>query len=80
MCVCVHVTIRGVDTEVDGDRGDALVGAGETLGLCFNLLTDFFKVHKLAALTVQELGIFYMVKMRNADKRDMNKRCVYKVN
>ena len=57
MCVCV--TIRGVDTEVDGDGGDALVGSGDPLSLRFNLQTDLIKVHKLTALTVQELCILY---------------------
>lgn len=52
-------TIGGIDTEVDGDRGDALVGASESVGLCFDLEADLIKVHKLTALTVQELCIFY---------------------
>lgn len=54
-----HFTVRRIDAEVDGDRRDALVGAREPVGLRFNLQTDLVKVHKLAALTVQELCIFY---------------------
>lgn len=66
MCECV--TIRGVDTEVDGDGGDALVGAGEPLGLRFNLQTDLVKVHKLSSLTVQELCIFCRETIRELTK------------
>lgn len=51
--------MRRIDTEVDGDRRDALVGARESVGLCFDLQTDLIKVHKLTALAVQELCIFY---------------------
>lgn len=53
-------TIRGVDTEVDGDRGDAFVGSSETVCFRFDLLADLIKVYKLPSFTVQELGILYM--------------------
>lgn len=49
--------MRRIDAEVDGDRRDALVGAREAVGLCFNLQTHLFEVYKLAALTVQELCV-----------------------
>lgn len=62
LCVYVCVTVRGVDTEVDRDGGDSLVGSSDSVGLCFNLLTDLVEVHKLATLTVQELCILYTVK------------------
>lgn len=58
-------TVRGVDAEVDGDGGDALVGSRDPVSFCFNLQTHLIKVHKLASLTVQELGILYMEKMRD---------------
>lgn len=67
MCECV--TIRGVDTEVNGDGGDALVGAGKPVSLCFNLQTDLIKVHKLTSLTVQELCIFYRETVRELEDR-----------
>lgn len=51
--------MRRIDTEVDGDRRNALVGACESVRLCFNLQTDLIKVHKLPAFAVQELCIFY---------------------
>ncbi|TNN63059.1 hypothetical protein EYF80_026675 [Liparis tanakae] len=50
---------RRVDTEVDGDGGDALVGSSDAVSLCFDLQTDLVKVHKFPSLTVQELGILY---------------------
>lgn len=52
-------TVRGVDTQVDGDGGDALVGAGKPVSFCFYLQADLLKVHKLTSLTVQELCILY---------------------
>ncbi len=64
------VTIRGVDTEVDGDRGDALVGSGEPVSLCFNLQTDLVKVHKLTSLTVQELCILCTEEIRESNRID----------
>lgn len=53
-----RVTVRGVDAQVDGDGGDALVGAGDPVGLGFDLQPDLLKVHKLASLAVKELCIF----------------------
>lgn len=70
MCMCACVTIRGVDTEVDRDGGDALVGSSEPVSLRFNLQTDLIKVHKLTSLTVQELCILYMETMRDLDSRE----------
>lgn len=51
--------MRRIDTEVDGDGRDALVGARQPVGLFFDLHTDLIKVHKLTAFTVQELCVFY---------------------
>jgi len=52
------VTVRRVDTQVDGDGGDALVGPGDPVRLRLDLRSNLLKVHKLSALTVQELGMF----------------------
>lgn len=53
------LTMRGVDTQVDGHRGDALVGPGNAVSLCLDLLPDLVKVCELFALTVEELSIFW---------------------
>ena len=50
--------MRRVDPEVDGQIGDALVGAGDTIRLVLDLLHDGGKVHELFALAVEELAIF----------------------
>lgn len=57
MCVCVCVTIGGVDSEVDGDRTDAFVLPRHSIRFSFNLLTNFIKVRELLPFAVQELGI-----------------------
>lgn len=49
--------MRGVDPQVDGHRGDALVGSGDTVSLCLDLLSDFIKIYELFTLTVKELSI-----------------------
>ena len=48
----MSITVRGVDPEVDGDGGDALVGACDPVGLRLNLRPDLLKVHKLPPFTV----------------------------
>lgn len=48
----------GVDAQVDGYGGDALVGAGDAVSLCLDLLSDLIKICELFSLTVEELGIF----------------------
>lgn len=63
------LTVRRVDAEVDGDGGDALVGARQPVRLCLNLQTDLVKVHELAAFAVQELCVFY----RRERRRSVNK-------
>lgn len=60
--------MRRIDAEVDGDGRDALVGARQSVGLCFNLQTDLIKVHKLAAFAVQELCVFYRERRRSVNK------------
>lgn len=50
--------MRGVDAQIDRYRGDPLVGAGDAVGLCLDLLPYLVKVYELFALTVEELGIF----------------------
>ena len=52
------VTVWGVDTQVDGDGRDALVGARDPVRLRLDLRTHLLKVHKLTALAVQELSVF----------------------
>jgi len=55
----ISLTIRGVDTQVDGHRGDAPVAPGDAVSLCLDLLPDLVKIDKLFALTVKELSIFW---------------------
>lgn len=62
--------MRRIDAEVDGDRRDALVGARESVGLCFNLQTHLFEVHKLAALTVQELCVLCRERRQSISRTD----------
>ena len=49
--------MRRIDPEIDGQIGDALVGAGDAVGLVLDLLHDLVKVGELLALAVQELSI-----------------------
>ena len=49
--------MRRVNPEVDGQVGDALVGAGDAVGLVLDLLHDLVEVGELLALAVQELSI-----------------------
>lgn len=60
-------TVRGVDPQVDGDGRDALVGAGDPVGLRLDLQPNLLKVHKFAAFAVKELGIFCGIKGANSD-------------
>lgn len=53
------LTVGGVDAQVDGHSRDALVGPGDAVGLCLDLLSDLIKIHKLFALTVKELSVFW---------------------
>lgn len=50
--------MRGVDTQVDGHRGDALVCSSDAVGLCLDLLPHLIKIGELFTLTVEELCIF----------------------
>jgi hypothetical protein len=50
--------VRRVDSEIDGQVGDALVAAGHAVGLLLDLFLYGEKVRKLLALAVQELSIF----------------------
>lgn len=52
------LTVRRVDAEVDGHRRDALVGAGDPVGLSLDLQAHLLEVGELLPLAVQELGIF----------------------
>ena len=49
--------MRRIDPEIDGQIGDALVGAGDAVGLVLDLLHDLVEVGELLALAVQELSI-----------------------
>lgn len=49
--------MRGIHPQVDGHRGDALVGPGDAVSLCLNLLPDLIEICELFALTVEELCI-----------------------
>lgn len=51
--------MRRVNTQVDGHRGDSLVGSSRAIRLRLDLLPDLIKICKLFTLTVQELGEFW---------------------
>ena len=54
--------MRRIDPEIDGQIGDALVGAGDAVGLVLDLLHDLVEVGELLALAVQELfvpGVYF---------------------
>lgn len=51
--------MRGIDAQVDGNRGDAFVGPGDPVGFCFDLLPNLIKICELFALTMEELCIFW---------------------
>lgn len=38
------LTIGGVNTQVNGHRGDALVGPGDAVSLCLDFLPDLIKI------------------------------------
>jgi hypothetical protein len=48
LCIIIEneLTMWGVDSEVDGPLGDALVGARLPVGLLLDLPPDFLKVKK----------------------------------
>jgi hypothetical protein len=48
----------GVDAQVDGDRRDALIGPGNAVSLCLNLLANLVKICELLPFAVQELCPF----------------------
>lgn len=52
-------TMRGVNSQINWDGGDAFVGACYPVGLCFNFCPYFIKIHKLLSFAVQEFSIFY---------------------
>lgn len=51
--------MRGIDSQVDGHGGDALVGPSDAVSLCLDLLPDLIKICELFALAVEELGVFW---------------------
>ncbi len=53
-----RLTVRRVDSQVDGDVGDAFVRARHAVRLILDLLTYHVEVREHAALAVQELRIF----------------------
>lgn len=55
--LCEGLTMRGIDAQVDGNRGDALVGPSGSISLRLNLLPDLIKVCELFALTVEKLCV-----------------------
>lgn len=48
-------TMRGVDSEVDGDGGDPLVVSRQSVCLRLNLPTNLLKISVLLALLVEKL-------------------------
>lgn len=56
---CVILTVGGVDTQVDGYGGDALVGPGDAVRLRLNLLPHLIEIRELFPLTVQKLCVLY---------------------
>lgn len=58
------LTMRRVDSQVDGHGGDALVGPGDSVSLCLDLLPHLIEIYKLFALTVEELSIFWKTRVK----------------
>ena len=50
--------MRRIHSQVDGQVGDALVGAGQTISVCFNLSPDLIKIRKDFPFAVKKLSIF----------------------
>lgn len=58
--------MRGIDSQVDGHGGDALVGPSDAVSLCLDLLPDLIKICELFALAVEELGVFWRSQQKEA--------------
>jgi hypothetical protein len=52
------LTMRRVHSQVDGHWRNALVGAGDPVGLGLNLQAHLLEVGEFLTLAVQKLGIF----------------------
>lgn len=51
-------TVRGVNTQVDGDGGDAFVGPCDTVRLCLDLLANLIEVCELLPFAMEEFSPF----------------------
>lgn len=56
----VILTMRRIDAQVYGHRGDALIGPCDTVSLCLDLLPDLIEIYELFAFTVKELSKFWL--------------------
>lgn len=54
----VSLTMRRIDTQVDGHRGDALVGPSDAVSLGLDLLPNLIKIREPFALAVEKLSMF----------------------
>lgn len=49
-------TVWGINPQVDGNGGNALIGPGDAVSLSLDLLTDLIEISELLPFAVQELG------------------------
>lgn len=75
-----QITMRGVNPEVDGDRGDAFVGPCDAVCLSLDLLTDLVKVCELFPFAVEEFTPFCQGENEQhwagiGDRCSVNKQC-----
>ena len=52
------LTVGRVDSQVDGEVGDALVGSRHAVRLVLNLLANLVKVGEFLSLAVQKFSVF----------------------
>lgn len=63
----LRLTMRRIDSEVDGHWGNPLVGASNTIRFSLNLQTDLLKVCEFLSFAVQELSIFCWNRSRESE-------------
>lgn len=63
------LTMGRVDPQVDGHWRNALVGAGDSIGLSLDLQAHLLEVGEFLPLAVQELGIFCSRSRQEKGKR-----------
>ena len=53
-----HLTVRRINSEIDGQVGNSLIGSSHAVRLILDLFHDGVKIHKLFAFGVQKLSVF----------------------